>query len=103
MGWLEIVQALLLTIKQGLSFGEKALPTPAMREEMQGIKMPRLEAEQKQKITKQCFSYLLLRPKTDIDMYIDFTYDHLHADDMAELKSLMHQRLDHRPMRKKHL
>ena len=73
-------------------FLTKATPDDKVQEERQELHKERLVGIERDRILRKCSTYLTFHTHQDIDNYVNFTWGHLHEDDIKDLKALLHQK-----------
>ena len=96
MDWLS---ELFKAIGALFNFGQKAIPPDEIRIDNHKIMRDRLVLKERDRIIESCRLWLSVRPKIDIDSYIDWKYAHLNPLDAEELKGILHEMFPHREER----
>ena len=78
---------------------EKGLPSEKVADDNHIIKRDRLVLRERDRILEECRLWLSVRPKIDIDTYVDFKCGSLHPLDIEEIKGMLHEMFPHRAER----
>ena len=81
--------ALFEALAKVFGFAEKAIPSDIIRNDSHLIRKPRIEGAERAKILRKCKTYLRHEKHTNIETYVNYTYDSLDVEDRNELIQLL--------------
>jgi len=96
MNWL---QSLFEALKAMFELSNKAIPDDKIREQTQNLRLPRLTLRERDKILEECRLWLSVRPKIDIDTYVNYKCVSLNSVDIEEIKTMLHEMFPKREQR----
>ena len=76
-------------VSKVFGFAEKAIPSDVIRNDNHVIRKPRIEGAERAKILRKCKTYLKHNRHTNIETYVNYTYDSLDLEDRNELIQLL--------------
>jgi hypothetical protein len=91
--------ALFEAIKGAMQLATKAIPDDKIREQNQNLRLPRLTLRERDKILEECRLWLSVRPKIDIDTYVNYKCVSLNPTDIDEIKTMLHEMFPKRELR----
>ena len=78
-----------LALAKVFGFAEKAIPSDVIRNDNHVIRKPRIEGAERAKILRKCKTFLKHNRHTNIETYVNYTYDSLDLEDRNELIQLL--------------
>ncbi len=81
--------ALFEAIAKVFGFAEKAIPSDVIRNDNHVIRKPRLEAKEREALLRKAKRYIRHNQHTNIETYVNYTYDSLDIEDRNELIHLL--------------
>ena len=78
-----------LALAKVFGFAEKAIPSDVIRNDNHVIRKPRLEAKEREVLLRKAKRYIKHNPHTNVETYVNYTFDSLDLEDRNELIQLL--------------